>query len=131
MKKRHLFGFFILLSLLVSCHDDCETTNDSNLKGTWNLVNVTGEINSENFPSGQITWKFNTGAHTVKILNNSMSLSSGFPTGDYGFNLTDNIQTGEEMISVNASNLGILSFSGNVMYMDLSSVDGLKYKFAR
>jgi hypothetical protein len=130
MKKIFLLCMFV--ALLWSCEDDDNVTaSPSALRGTWNLVNVSGGItgSSFNFPPGTIKWKFNDQSNTVNVVNNNPADSNAedfFETGTYSYVYTENevSTTCVNTLTIDNVDLGCQHISGQTMTLTQVVADG-------
>ncbi len=76
-----------LLYMVMSCSDE-EQSNFQQLKGEWNLVNVTCECSPADLEKGQHIWNFNVENSTVSVKNEVEKPLQILDTDTYQFDLT-------------------------------------------
>ena len=129
-------SILILLSFtlfLYSCKsDDDSNQNPPTIIGSWNLINVSGGLLGfdEDFDAGVIKWEFNEDTSNLYIINNSTGIISGYPSGNYNYNLETINDI--EYVTIDNFEMVITLLLENEMIIDEGiAVDGFLYKFSR
>lgn len=130
--KKILFMLLISpLLLATSCdEDDDSSIPNTTLTGRWNLVNVSGGLQGQDFdiPNGSITWTFNAN-NTVQVVNNNPADGNAedfFETGTYNYQYTTNevSTTCNQTLKIDDIDLGCQNIQGNTMTLSQVEADG-------
>jgi hypothetical protein len=80
-----------LMLVLLGCTNDNTHGNDDVVRGSWNLINVSGGFAGvdDDFEKGKIVWKFDGKTESLIVVNNdaSNSIYNGLPTGTYTYSV--------------------------------------------
>lgn len=101
---------------------------DTNLAGTWTLINVNGGLLGTNvdFNSGDITWTFDAQEVMIGSNNSDMQNYTGFENGTYDYEIK--LRNYEPYLSINQVNLGrITEINSNSLVIDNLPVDGFQF----
>jgi len=130
------FYVIILSILLFSCSSDDDSTRETTLQGTWNLVNVTGGIAGidEDIERGMVVWDFNMTSGMVTITNNitDSTFDTSLPSGTYSYSVS--APADDDVLIVNEVSLGTINIAGSTFTVGQSSgisQDGLVFLFER
>lgn len=130
-----LFG----MGLLSGCSNKTNVTpQEATLKGTWNLIHLSGGFAGldEHFQNGTITWTFNTQNQTITV-NNTNQASTGFTFGNGTYNYEIVEVNNQEYIHIESSEYGGLNLSTQNLIIDQNVIsnsvgaDGFKLSFEK
>ncbi|MBK8517682.1 MAG: hypothetical protein IPL55_15785 [Saprospiraceae bacterium] len=114
---------------LIACHKDEESNG---LQGSWSMINATGGIAgfNQNYPKGQIVWKFDDG--DLAITNNyNGQLNFSYLTGNHHY--FEIIPAKQTVLYIDEHQFGDISISNDTLVIDQSSSisDGFLFTFVR
>lgn len=101
---------------------------DTNLAGTWTLMNVNGGLLGTNvdFNSGDITWTFDAQEVMIESNNSDIQNYTGIENGTYDYEIK--LRNYEPYLSINQVNLGrITEINSNSLVIDNRPVDGFQF----
>ena len=125
MKFKNLFLTLLFgIGLLVGCTDDTNISpQDQSLNGTWKLINLSGGFAglNENYPSGTITWTFNSQNQTIIVDNNEpTSKSFIFDSGTYNYSIIE--INNQKYLKIENDEYGGLTISTNSLTVDQNDI---------
>lgn len=140
MKLNSVFLTLLLgIAFFVGCTDDIHTSpQDQSLNGTWKLINLSGGFAGldENYPSGTITWTFNSHNQTLIIDNNQpTSKSFIFDSGTYNYSIIE--MNTQKYLKIDNEEYGELTILSHELIIDQNKIsngvgaDGFIMKFEK
>lgn len=131
-----IFGFAVL-TLTTSCVKDTYNFDDA-LKGSWNLVQVSGGLAGldEQIAPGKVSWTFD-GSGEI-IVNNTVGVNQGgvLESGKFDYNVINS--NGNTFLVIENNEFGIYAIQNGELRMDeaftsdgVGKLDGFKLFFQR
>lgn len=142
MKQLQFLPYFLFALTLFACHQDSDNNFpvpvNPSINGEWTLINVSGGIagTNDDFPSGTITWTFNTADAKVTVVNNNTDDSKQDILEDGIYPYTFEVNTAAPdlcatTISIGGMNLGCYNVTTHELTMGQVETDGYLLKLVR
>ena len=128
--KISIFIMVLLTTFFVGCEKQ-GLENPVNLKGTWNLSNMSGGLAgiNQDFNEGEVVWTFSGSQVSIK---NNIDESAGYGMPETT-TLNYSIQNyqGSYILLLNNQNFGVINLSGTSLSLDDRNADGFKFIFTK
>ncbi len=127
MKKfsNHLLKIVTLLLFLSSCQTDDSVDLGNELKGEWNLVNLSCYCPPSDLKKGDHIWEFDLNANEVSVQNLTSNPFQVLETGNYDINVTESI------VMLQGVSYDYVFREGKLYLSDQPVVDGPVLEFER